>query len=102
MARLRFAKFVSHGEESFNCHRTNHLVRINSDGSLEYEEICQTRAVTHTGDTHPPTLVPADEAKRIKKGDTVSVIGKESDARIVDVKRGEKVVQVWEDVVVEP
>lgn len=97
--KLTFEKDTYKGEEAVSCRQTNRITRIRSDGTLEYEEICDYRPVSRTVERHAPVVVPAGEAKGLKKGDVVVFIARGEEARVLEVHRGDAVVQLRGDVI---
>jgi hypothetical protein len=83
--------------EEYDCQRTNRITRINSDGTLEYEENCKTRKVTRSQLQHAPLSVPAGEAVGIQQGDQVSFTADGNKGYVLEVKRGVHTVQVRGD-----
>jgi hypothetical protein len=98
-ARIVFEKDTFQSDEPYNCRQTGRLQRIRSDGTLEYEEICSYRPRTQVVEKHPPVVVLAAEAKHIRRGDVVRFISKGEEARVIEVKRGDKVIQIRGDLV---
>ncbi len=96
-SKLTFEKETYKGEEAVNCRMTNRITRIRSDGTLEYEEICDYRPTSRTVELHAPVMVPEAEAKPLKKGDKVMFVSRGGEARIMEVKRGDAVVQLRGD-----
>ncbi len=84
-------------QESYDCQRTNRITRINSDGTLEYEENCRTRTVAGSSLQHAPITVPAAEAIGIAHGDHVAFMTQGDKALVIEVKRGDHIVQVRGD-----
>ncbi len=84
-------------QESYDCQRTNRITRINSDGTLDYEENCRTRTVAGSALQHAPISVPASEAIGIQHGDHVTFMSHGDKALVIEVKRGKNIVQVRGD-----
>lgn len=97
--KLSFEKETYKGEEAVNCRMTNRITRIRGDGTLEYEEICDYRPTSRTVELHAPVLVPAGEAKQLKKGDKIVFIARGEEARVLEVRRGDAVVQLRADAI---
>lgn len=97
-SRVTFEKDTYKSDEAYNCQTTNKVTRIRSDGTLEYEEICQYRPTQRSVDKHDPVNIPAAEAKGLRARDVVRFIAKGEEARVIEVKRDGKVVQVRGDV----
>jgi hypothetical protein len=98
-ARLVFEKDTYQSDEAYNCRQTGRLQRIRSDGTLEYEEVCSYRPRTQVVEKHAPVVVPAAEAKHIRRGDMVRFLSRGEEARIIEVKRDDKVIQIRGDLV---
>lgn len=98
-ARIVFEKETHQSQEAYNCRQTGRLLRIRRDGTLEYEEICSFRPRTQIVEKHAPVVVPAAEAKHIQRGDVARFLSKGEDARVIEVKRGENVIQIRGDLV---
>lgn len=96
-ARVVFEKETYQSEEAYNCQQTNRVTRIRSDGTLDYEEICSYRPSSRTVEKHAPINVPAAEAKLIRRGDSVRFVARGDEARVTEVKRDGKVIQVRGD-----
>jgi hypothetical protein len=92
---FRKNKFTT--DEEYGCKRTNRVIRIQSDGTLEYEENCKYRARTHIQDQHAPIEVPAAEAAHLRAGDLVVFASDGTAAYVLEVKRNDKLVQVRGD-----
>ncbi|MDC0749139.1 hypothetical protein [Polyangium mundeleinium] len=100
--KITFEKDRHPSQEAYNCRTTNRISRIHRDGRLDYEEVCNWRPVTVESERHKPVTVPAAEAKNLQRGDVVSFLALGEEARIVEVKRGDVVVQLRGDAVREP
>lgn len=98
-ARISFKVDVIKGEEQYDCVRTNRIIRIRHDGTIEYEENCKYRPYTDKQLSHPPILVPLAEAKSVKPGDMLKFIASADKARVIEVNRKDTVIQVRADAV---
>jgi hypothetical protein len=99
--RIEFTTQFTVDEVSYNCVKTNRVLRIRDDGTLEYEERCQTRK-ERRADKTDPIVVDAAEGAQVKRGDLVVawVAANAADAVIVEVragKDGSDVVQLRRD-----
>lgn len=83
--------------ESYDCVQTNRVIRINTDGTLEYEENCKSRPVTYRQLQHEPITLPAEEATGIRHGDLVVFMTQGEKSMVLEVKRGDQTVQVRGD-----
>ncbi|WP_153823630.1 hypothetical protein [Polyangium spumosum] len=95
--KLTFEKDRRESREAYNCRTTNRISRIHRDGRLEYEEVCNYRPVTVESERHKPVTIPAAEGKRVQRGDVVTFVALGEEARIIEVKRGDAVVQLRGD-----
>jgi hypothetical protein len=81
----------------YDCRRTNRISSISSDGIINYEEDCKWRDTVDYVETHPPIKIPAGEGGGLRGGDTITFVSLDGSARILEVKRGEKTVQIRAD-----
>jgi hypothetical protein len=84
----------------YDCRRTNRISHIGTDGTISYEEDCKWRDVTDYVETHKPIQLPAAEAAGLRAGDVITFVldeKRQNRARILEVKRAEKVVQIRAD-----
>lgn len=79
--------------EPYACRRSNRVERIESDGTLRYEEHCRYRARTIVDPAREPIRVPAAEAAKLRKGEYVHALQRGDVARVVSVTRGDALVQ---------
>lgn len=90
-----FADIVNKWDEE-DCHDTNKIERIDSDGRIVYAQSCR-KVGTHTERTKvSPIEVPVDEAAKLRAGDYVSAwVDKESRrGSVIEVTQKTDVVQV--------
>jgi len=80
-------------EEPYACRRTNRVQRIQSDGTLDYEEHCKYRTKVVTEQPPPPVTVPAEEAGGLRPGELIQLWTTKDQARVGHVSRDGKLVQ---------
>lgn len=96
--RLVFEKETRQVIVRSNCSETRHIMRIRIDGTFEFMVACESRRGTEVVEK-PPVVVLEAEAKNIQRGDVVRFLAWGEEARILEVKRGDKVVQIRGDLV---
>lgn len=97
MVEVLFKRHKIKYSEAYACRRTKRVARINRDGSLEYERKCKYRNRTDVRESQSPVKLPVAEAKHLKPGLMLIGIRANGEGRVVEVKRGDEVVQLRRD-----
>jgi hypothetical protein len=86
-------------EEAYNCVQTRHLIRIQADGRLEYEERCQYKTKKVAREKPAPVTLDASEAAKLEPGDllTFLVDGNARNGVILAAIRGTRLTQIRRD-----
>jgi hypothetical protein len=97
MVEVAFKKDKYSYDEAYACKRTNRITRIDSDGSIHYEENCKYRKKTEVRENQPPVKLPENEARHLSPGQMVIGLSAEGEGRVVEVKDGDRVIQLRAD-----
>ena len=90
--KLVFETVVSNDIQPYDCHETDKISGVNEYGDVFYKKICKYKSVKRTYNT-PIIVVPAFEAKSIKRGDSLTARGEGDLFHIESVARDGKLVQ---------
>ncbi len=80
-------------DEPYGCRRGSRISRIDNDGTIHYEERCKHRTKLVTDPAREPVTLPLREANKLRGGETLSVLQRGEEARVVSVTRDGQLVQ---------
>jgi len=87
MLTVELEKLIVKRKECVQSHRTNRLARINRDGSLDYELICDKMGIVSYDETWAPFKINKAYASQLKKGVRFSSVRAD--------KGGADILAVW-------
>ena len=95
--KVVFKKERYTSSEPYACRRTRRVTRILNNGRLEYERICKWRKVAHIREVAKPVVLPTVDARQIRPGDEVLGLREKERARVIEVNRNKKQIQIGPD-----